>query len=104
MAWPELAALADAAVLGTYAETVTHTPAGGAPLSRRGVFDAEASQLGTVGGVEVESQGPELFIRLSEWTPEPARDDAVTVRGTAYVVRTVRPDGQGGARVPLREP
>jgi len=86
-----------------FGQAVTYTPSGGSPASVSAVFDA-AYQLVTLGlDVEVDAVGPVLGVRLGDLASAPARGDGVTVGSTSYTVRSVHPDGQGGAQLILGE-
>lgn len=102
MAWSDRAALVLAAALREFGQAVTYTPAGGSPLAIAAIFDA-AYQLVALGGdVEIDAVGPVLGVRLADFAAPPAQGDAATVGSASYVVRSVHPDGQGGAKLLLK--
>ncbi len=102
MAWSDRVDRVLRAGLREFGQAVTYTPKGGSPVEITAVFDA-AYQLVTLGfDVEIDAVGPVLGVRLGEFEAPPAQGDQVTVAGTAYAVRSVQPDGQGGASLVLR--
>jgi hypothetical protein len=55
-----------------------------------------------LGGVPVESNTPQLTIDAAD-VPNPARGDTVTINDVGYVVRDIRPDGEGWTVLVLSE-
>lgn len=80
---------------------VAYRPHGGAPFTARGVFGDPPELIMLGDGVEVESSGPQLFVDLVDFDPEPARGDELDVAGGTYTVSDVDPDGDGGALLKL---
>ncbi len=101
MAWPDLADDVLKTALAEFGQPTTYTPRGGVAFPLTGIFDA-AYQLVSLGGdVEIDAVGPVLGVRLADFATPPAHGDGVVIAGTSYVVRSVQPDGQGGARLVL---
>jgi len=101
--------------LAEFGEAVSYTPAGGALIpGLTGVFDVEyldleISETGTRIGMptNITTAHPVLGVQLSAFPAgiSPAQGDAVTVlsNGVAYLVKEVRPDGHGWAKLLLNE-
>lgn len=85
-----------------FGQAVTYTPRGGSPVEVTGIFDAAHQLVTLAGDVEIDTVGPVLGVRLADFAAPPTQGDQVTVAGTAYAVRSVQPDGQGGASLVLR--
>lgn len=92
-------------LMGVFGEAVTYMPAAGGSYAISGVFDdaylkevmfEDASQ----GVTEVSAV---LGVQLSQFTATPAQNDQLSVASvnTTYVVREVRPDSRGGAKLML---
>lgn len=69
------------------------------PLGRGSLPGAEGFQLGSPGGITAAL--PVLGIRLADLPFEPEQGDRVVILGNIYVVKEVRPDGKGGAKLLL---
>ncbi len=83
--------------------SVIYTPSVGDPVTVAGIFDA-AYEMIDVGRAGVSGYGPAVFLRLSELSSDPSEDNAqVTVEGTDYKFREVKPDGLGGVWILLHE-
>lgn len=80
-----------------FGEDITHTPLGGSPLPRKGIFNDIFKGIDPQSGFQVVSQEPNLGIKLFDWTPPPAQGDAIQLRGINYKVDRVELDGEGGA-------
>lgn len=100
--WPTLAAaLQTAARDSSLAEAVRYTPVAphpipGAPVWLRGIFSAEYRRAVLEGDVAVEASGPMVSMHLADLPDGYAvRGDNLTIRGVAYVVREIQPDGEG---------
>lgn len=80
-----------------------YTPAAGAPFALDGVFDRGYREIDQLTGVPISTAMPVLGVRLAQFpagvTPQP--NDHLTIRGVTYLVREVRPDGHGHARLML---
>lgn len=85
-----------------FGQAVTYTPAGSSPAAVTAIFDASYQLVALGGDVEIDAVGPVLSVRLSDFAAPPAQGDAATVGSASYVVRSVHPDGQGGALLLLR--
>ena len=99
----------DAAVLGpleaVFGESATYSPAGGgAPFPITGVFDREYREIILLDPTApADSALPVLGVRVNQFATPPAKNDTVFVPsvGLNYVVRDVRPDGHGWAKLML---
>jgi hypothetical protein len=90
---------------GVFGEPVIYTPRGGAAFQVSGVFDDaylkevmfEDGSMGTTTASAV------LGVQLSQFAALPAQNDSLTVvsSGATYLVRDVRPDSRGGAKLML---
>lgn len=77
----------------------------GTPVAVNAVFDEPFQDLSFDSGnpVLVMEQKPAATIRLADLAVTPQQGDQFIARGTLYVIREVRPDGQGAARLILNE-
>lgn len=91
--------------VAVFGEAITYLPAAGGSLSITGVFDEAYSDVDLAGGTAVTTDSPVLGVQLSQFPATPAQGDQLTVMRTAttYVIREVRPDGHGSARLLLNE-
>ena len=91
-----------------------HTPVGSFDID--GVFDEEYLNLTPLGrgsdGAELLSLGapgaisttmPVLGVQLSQFEIPPEQGDTLEIRGQAFAVKEVRPDGHGWAKLLLNE-
>lgn len=92
------------------AEPIMFQPAeGGAAYPIDGVFDAAWRDLEMVDPLGATSTLPVLGVRLARWAAlgkrEPQQDDQLTIprTGKTYIVKEVRPDSHGGAKLLLGE-
>ena len=114
--WNDLVIGPTVAIFG---DTVLYAPAYGTPYQITGVFDeayVELTPLGR-GGLDTESFGmaspgaisaamPVLGVQLSQFQSNPEQDDTLTVTSgphiaQQFVVKEVRSDGHGGAKLLL---
>lgn len=102
MAWSDRAGLVLAAALREFGQAITYTPSGGSPATLTAIFDSDYQLVSLGGDVEIDAVGPVLGVRLADFASPPAQGDAATVGSASYVVRSVHPDGQGGAKLLLR--
>lgn len=87
-----------------FGEPATYLPAAGGSLPIVGVFDEAYREVDLIDtGVGATSITPVLGVRLAQFTASPVQGDQVRVPsvGKLYVVREVRPDGHGWARLML---
>ncbi len=97
----------DALVLGPclaqFAEAVDYTPAGGAMVTVTGVYDEQYTAVDMLDGQGVTSAMPVLGVQLSQFVTPPQQGDALTIVRTseAFLVKEVRPDGHGWAKLLL---
>jgi hypothetical protein len=100
----------DALVLGpleqAFGEPVTFIPASGdRPFGGWGIFDEAYREVDIAGGQAVTTECPVLGIRISAFQSPmqamPQQDDRLSIRGATYVIREVRLDSHGGAKLLL---
>lgn len=107
MAFSDLLAQADAAVLGHLGGLVTYAPEVGAPVGVPGVFDESyvLAVTGDPGGPGVESARPAVFFRLADLPVDPDLDNPLitTSGGRQWRVTNRQKDGIGGVVLFLRE-
>ncbi|MEX3961029.1 hypothetical protein AB4Y42_02245 [Paraburkholderia sp. EG286B] len=99
----------DALVIGplqrVFGEPATYTPLGGASFQITGVFDdaylKEIMFEDATAGVTTVSAV--LGVQLSQFPAMPAQNDSLWIasNGATYLVREVRPDSRGGAKLLL---
>lgn len=94
-----------APVMGVFGESVIHTPRDGMPTKITGIFDNAylkdvMFEDGTTGVTETQAV---LGVQVSSLEIMPAQNDTIYVERTAatYIVRDVRFDGHGGAKLLL---
>lgn len=92
------------------AKPIVFQPAdGSAAYPIDGVFDAAWRDLEVVDPLGATGTLPVLGVRLSRWVAlgrrEPQQDDQLTIprTGKTYIVKEVRPDSHGGAKLLLGE-
>lgn len=87
-----------------FAEAVNYTTAAGVAISGiLGVFDAAYRDVDLSDPLGTTTITPVLGVRLALFTADPAQDDTVQIPSvnTTYVVREVRKDGHGWAKLML---
>jgi hypothetical protein len=87
-----------------FAEAVNYTTAAGVVVPDiLGVFDAAYRDVDLTDPLGTTTIVPVLGVRLALFVQEPAQDDVVQVPSvnTTYVVREVRKDGHGWAKLML---
>ncbi len=89
--------------VGIFGEPVTYTYAAGAPISITGVYDEQYVGVDVADGQQVTSSMPVLGVRLSQFPLMPQQGDTLFIQRTAetFVVKEVRPDGHGAAKLML---
>lgn len=98
----------DLVVLGplekVFGEPITYVPKIGAAISITGIFDEAYRELEPAGGSAFTTETPMLGIRLKE-VPSPKQGDQFIVPrlGLRYVVKDVRLDSHGCAKLPANE-
>lgn len=109
MAWPELAdcALAPAVEVFDHGD-VTYTPPGSTTaFAVRGIFDAEHAAVDLDAGAEVDTTVPAVGVRLADFLnvvgAYPLQDGELAVGALVFLIRSVQPDGDGGARLELEQ-
>lgn len=90
-----------------FGEPATFTPVASAPgapsFAGRGIYTERPVDVQLVDGSVLSSAEKWLDIRLSEIAIVPAQGDRVALRGKLFVVEDLDEDGQGGARLTLKE-
>jgi len=80
----------------------SYTPAGGSATTVNGIFDNEYFETDAGGEVAFALQQPMFHCRTAD-VASAAEGDAITISGTDYIVRNVRPDGTGMTMLMLEE-
>jgi len=92
-------------VIGKLGEAVTYAPSAGQVFPITGIFDEAYREIDVPSGINVTSTCPVLGIRFADfpaYAPPQQNDELTVIRtGVTYVVREVRPDGHGGAKLML---
>lgn len=104
MGWPDLAARCFAAVETHFGEEAVLTPAAGRPrageaVAIKAVFDEAHEIVGDDQGVGVSTTGPVAALSIASLQTaglDPARGDALTIRGRAFTI-VERPQTDGHA-------
>lgn len=92
-------------LMSVFGESVTYTPLGGAAFQITGVFDdaylKEVMFEDASSGVTTVSAV--LGVQLSQFANMPAQNDSLLIAstGATYIVREVRTDSRGGAKLML---
>lgn len=95
--------LVTSAGVQVFGEAVVYTPAGGSPVSIRGVFSQEAETIDSQTQAPVIVRVPNVALRLADLSQMPEQGDGLTVAGTDYTVTEVMQDSIGGCLLYLRE-
>ena len=92
-------------VIRSIGESVVFKGTGSPDLNEtvRAVFSDVGMMLDLATFNKVLDNEPHLLLRISDLSREPQQDDIFSVRGQEYFVGYVQKDGEGGARVVLRE-
>jgi hypothetical protein len=97
-----------APLMGVFGETVRpiYTPviAGGAPYGIDGVFDRAYHEVTLLDDASsANTLSPCLGVRLAQFAAEPQPGDTVYIASVdlTFVIRDVRPDGHGSAKLML---
>ena len=91
-----------APAMAVFAEPVTVTPEGGAPVAARGSYSERPIEEFN-GDTSVVTSQHTLSIRDAEFPVAPVQGLAITVRGVLYTVDKPLPDGQGGTLLILKK-
>lgn len=101
--WHTIREQARADIHSAAGRTVTHHPVGGSDQNIVAVWFDEYTSYEETGRGGVSTTAPEIEVQLSAFHTAPEIDDEFTVDTTRFAAIDVRPDGRGGARIPLRE-
>lgn len=97
MAFADLVATADRAVLDLLGEPVIYAPAVGQPAPVKGIFDLPSALVQGDGEVAVDARSPTVFLLLVDLPTDPELDTpTLTIRGVNYLKKDTHPDGLGG--------
>lgn len=97
----------DAAVVGpsmsVFGEPVQYLPATTAPFPIVGVYDDAYVEVDPASGMGISSASPVLGVQLSQFSFPPAQGDRLVVQrtGEMFIVKKVRPDSHGAAKLML---
>ncbi len=89
--------------LATFGEAVVYTPAVGAAINLRAVFDEDYIAVDPNTGAAVSSATPTLGIRLADLPAAPKKGDVATLRGRTFKVVDWQPDSEGSGLAVLHE-
>lgn len=99
-------------VVDTFGDPVTYSRNGAVVGTIYGVFDQEYMEINPIGGRideiglpgNVSSSRPVFGVQISKMPIAPAQGDQITLQsGASFVVREVRPDNHGWAKLLLNE-
>lgn len=76
-----------------FGATATYTPVVGSAVAVAGIFDN--GSIDAFGEPGMVSTGPRFVCRTADLPTGAKADDTLTIAGTAYFVRALRPDGTG---------
>lgn len=84
-------------------EPVRFMPATLAPFGIDGIYDPAYVEVELAGGMGVTSARPVLGVQLSQFASPPLQGDRLTIvrTGETFLVKEVRPDGHGWAKLML---
>ena len=90
-------------LMSVFGEPVTYIPAIGIPFGISGVFDEAYHEVDLASGIGITTDMPVLGVQLSMFPAQPRQGDQITVTrlGATFVVKEVRPDGHGWAKLML---
>jgi len=106
MAWRDIADRVNVAVVKTFGETVSWTPAlSGVTTSVVMHFESAFFRIETDTSASITTQDPHAYIRIADLPsgiqPEPG--DTIVAQGSTYKIVDGQLDGYGAIRVWLRE-
>ena len=84
-------------------ESVTYKGTGLLSEEIRAVFSDTGLMLDLSNFNKVADQEPQLLVRLDDLSQEISQDDIFEIRGIEFYVAYLEKDGEGGAKVMLRE-
>jgi hypothetical protein len=84
-------------------ETVVYKGTGDLNEEIKGVFSNVAGMRDLLTHTKIIDQEPHLLVRLSDLSQEPSQDDIFVIRSLQWVVAYLEKDGEGGAKIILRE-
>lgn len=84
-------------------ETVTYKGSGGLTEEIKAVFSNIGGMVELTNFNKIEDQEPQILVRLNDLSQDISQDDIFLIRSTEYYVAFVEKDGEGGAKVMLRE-
>lgn len=76
-----------------FAIAFTYTPAGGASVSLKGIFDEAYFEQS--GAFDVSGNQPQIMFETASLASAPAYGDAVCINETPFLIVEVQPDGTG---------
>lgn len=89
--------------VGVFGEPCTFMPIVGTPYPVSGVFDEEYHAVDLADGMGMTTDMPVLGVQISQFAAQPKQGDQVFIArlNATYVVKEVRPDGHGAAKLML---
>lgn len=105
MSWDDMQAPMLDACMSALGTAVTYRPKDSDEETEidKAIFDNAAIDVDFGNGGPMQTTQPWLGVKVSDLPGDPQVGDRVTAKGTNYEVVKVEPDGQGGARLTLRE-
>lgn len=91
-------------LMGVFGQPATYQPPGGVAFNVSVVYDEAYQELAALDdGSDLTIETPVVGVQLSEFTTAPEQGGQLTITGTGevFLVKQVRPDGRGGAKLML---
>jgi len=82
---------------------VTYKGTGSLNEEIKGVFSDAGMMLDLTNFNKIVDQEPQVLVRLSDLSQEPSEADIFEIRGVEFFVAYLEKDGEGGAKIMLRE-
>ena len=87
----------------TFAVPITVTPTKSLPgqstYAARGIWTSRTVEIPMDDGTVIRSNDMSVGIRIAEFPALPAKNDGLSVNGSNYTIYDVQLDGQGGAKL-----
>lgn len=91
-------------LMGVFGQPATYQPPGGVAFDVSVVYDEAYQELSALDdGSDLTIQTPVAGVQLSEFSVAPEQGGTLTIidTGEIFLVKQVRPDGRGGAKLML---
>lgn len=96
MSFADMADAALDAIKNTLGQEVTYNPAVGGAQEILGVFSKTHIEVDPGTGAVLQTENPNLLVKLSDLDNAPTQGDTVEIDGTTYAINEAQKDGQGG--------